>query len=53
MQKSLSVSDSDGFSFVPLVALELAKNTESEAITWLLGRIRDKQQYGGKTPAAI
>ncbi|XP_060778038.1 anoctamin-10 isoform X3 [Neoarius graeffei] len=47
MQKSLSVSDSDGFSFVPLVALELAKNTESEAITWLLGRIRDKQQYGG------
>ncbi|KAI4871277.1 hypothetical protein NFI96_019801 [Prochilodus magdalenae] len=47
MQGSLSVSDSDGSSFAPLVVLELAANTEAEAITWLLNRIKDKQQNGG------
>uniref|UniRef100_A0AAR2KU69 Anoctamin n=1 Tax=Pygocentrus nattereri TaxID=42514 RepID=A0AAR2KU69_PYGNA len=47
MQSSLSVSDSDGSSFAPLVVLELAENTEAEAITWLLNRIKDKQQNGG------
>ncbi|GAA6099537.1 anoctamin-10 isoform X1 [Tachysurus ichikawai] len=47
MQNSLSISDSDGSSFVPLVVLELAVNTEAQAITWLLSRIRDKQHNGG------
>lgn len=50
MQNSLSISDSDGSSFVHLVVLELAKNTEAEAITWLLSRITDKQKNGGKRP---
>lgn len=50
MQNSLSVSDSDGSPFVPLVVLELTANTEPEAIKWLLNRIRDKQRNGGKTP---
>uniref|UniRef100_A0A8B9JXF9 Anoctamin n=1 Tax=Astyanax mexicanus TaxID=7994 RepID=A0A8B9JXF9_ASTMX len=47
MQSSLSVSDSDGSSFAPLVVLELAEDTEAETITWLLNRIKDKQQNGG------
>lgn len=47
MQSSLSVSDSYGSSFVPLVVLELAEDTKTEAITWLLNRIKDKQQNGG------
>ncbi|XP_072316202.1 anoctamin-10 [Eucyclogobius newberryi] len=34
-------------SFTPLVVLELVSDTKEEAITWLLQRIRDKQQYGG------
>lgn len=53
MQNSLSISDSDVASFVPLVVLELAENTEPEAIKWLLSRIRDNQRNGGKTPAVI
>lgn len=53
MQSSLPISDSDGTSFVPLVVLELAKNTEAQATTWLLSRIRDKQRNGGKVPAVI
>ncbi|XP_019896602.1 anoctamin-10 isoform X1 [Esox lucius] len=47
MQKGLSVSDSDGSTFAPLVVLELAPNTKEEAVEWLLKRIRDKQQDGG------
>uniref|UniRef100_A0A672M5L2 Anoctamin n=1 Tax=Sinocyclocheilus grahami TaxID=75366 RepID=A0A672M5L2_SINGR len=47
MQLGLSVSDSDVSSFTPLVVLELADDTKAEAITWLLNRIRDKQQNGG------
>ncbi|XP_051577310.1 anoctamin-10 [Myxocyprinus asiaticus] len=47
MQSGLSVSDSDVFSFTPLVVLELAHDTKAEAITWLLNRIREKQQNGG------
>lgn len=53
MQSGLSVSDSDGSSFAPLVVLELAENTEEEAITWLLNRIKAKQQNGGNTPATV
>ncbi|XP_030637739.1 anoctamin-10 [Chanos chanos] len=41
------MTDSDVSSFAPLVVLELADNTKEEAITWLLSRIRDKQQNGG------
>uniref|UniRef100_A0A672Q3L0 Anoctamin n=1 Tax=Sinocyclocheilus grahami TaxID=75366 RepID=A0A672Q3L0_SINGR len=47
MQLGLSVSDSDVSSFTPLVVLELADDTKAEAITWLLNRIRGKQQNGG------
>uniref|UniRef100_A0A4W5M843 Anoctamin n=1 Tax=Hucho hucho TaxID=62062 RepID=A0A4W5M843_9TELE len=47
MQKSLSVYDSDGSTFAPLVVIELALETKEEAIAWLLNRVRDKQQYGG------
>lgn len=47
MHLGLSVSDSDVSSFTPLVVLELAYDTKAEAITWLLNRIRDKQQNGG------
>ncbi|XP_067248736.1 anoctamin-10 [Chanodichthys erythropterus] len=47
MQLGLSFSDSDVSSFTPLVVLELAYDTKAEAITWLLNRIRDKQQNGG------
>lgn len=47
MQLGLSFSDSDVSSFTPLVVLELADDTKAEAITWLLNRIRDKQQNGG------
>lgn len=39
--------DSSGSSFTPLVVLELASDTKEEAIAWLLGRIRDRQQNGG------
>nr|XP_055066503.1 anoctamin-10 isoform X1 [Misgurnus anguillicaudatus]XP_055066504.1 anoctamin-10 isoform X1 [Misgurnus anguillicaudatus] len=46
MQSGLSFSDSD-VSFTPLVVLELADDTKTEAITWFLNRIRDKQQNGG------
>lgn len=49
MQSGLSFSDSD-VSFTPLVVLELADDTKTEAIAWLLNRIRDKQQNGGETP---
>lgn len=44
MQQSF---DASGASFAPLVVVELASNTKEEAIKWLLGRIRDKQQSGG------
>lgn len=47
MLKGLSVSDGDGCPFAPLLALELAPDTKEEAISWLLTRIRDKQQNGG------
>ena len=47
MQKSLSVYDSDGSTFVPLVVIELVSETKEEAIAWLLNRVRDKQQDGG------
>ncbi|CAM4697705.1 unnamed protein product [Leuciscus chuanchicus] len=47
MHLGMSVSDSDVSSFTPLVVLELADDTKAEAITWLLNRIRDKQQNGG------
>ncbi|XP_052002321.1 anoctamin-10-like [Xyrauchen texanus] len=47
MESGLSVSDSDVFTFTPLVVLELADDTKTEAMTWLLNRIRDKQQSGG------
>lgn len=53
MQLGLSFSDSDVSSFTPLVVLELADDTKAEAITWLLNRIRDKQQNGGETPAML
>ncbi|XP_076844677.1 anoctamin-10 isoform X2 [Brachyhypopomus gauderio] len=46
MLNNLSVSDGDA-PFAPLVVLELAQNTEAETITWLLNRIKDKQQNGG------
>ncbi|CAI5663459.1 unnamed protein product [Oreochromis niloticus] len=39
--------DSSGSRFAPLVVLELASDTKEEAITWLLSRIRDRQQNGG------
>ncbi|KAM9852605.1 anoctamin-10 [Aulostomus maculatus] len=38
---------SGGSSFSPLVVVELASDTKEEAIAWLLGRIRDRQQDGG------
>lgn len=47
MQKSLPVYDSDGSTFAPLVVIELVSETKEEAITWLLNRVRDKQQDGG------
>uniref|UniRef100_A0A8C8FID7 Anoctamin n=1 Tax=Oncorhynchus tshawytscha TaxID=74940 RepID=A0A8C8FID7_ONCTS len=47
MQKSLSVYDSDGSTFAPLVVIELVSETKEEAIAWLLNRVRDKQQDGG------
>lgn len=39
--------DSGGTRFTPLVVVELASDTKEEAISWLLSRIRDKQQNGG------
>lgn len=53
MQLGLTFSDSDVSSFTPLVVLELAYDTKAEAITWLLNRIRDKQQNGGETPGML
>ncbi|XP_064816547.1 anoctamin-10-like [Oncorhynchus masou masou] len=47
MQKSLSVYDSHGSTFAPLVVIELVSETKEEAIAWLLNRVRDKQQDGG------
>ena len=47
MLKGLSVSDGDGCLFAPLLVLELSSDTKDEAISWLLTRIRDKQQNGG------
>ena len=40
--------DSSASTFTPLVVVELATDTKEEAIGWLLGRIRDKQQNGGR-----
>uniref|UniRef100_A0A3Q2DVZ1 Anoctamin 10a n=1 Tax=Cyprinodon variegatus TaxID=28743 RepID=A0A3Q2DVZ1_CYPVA len=34
-------------AFSPLVVLELLPDTKQEAITWLLGRIREPQETGG------
>lgn len=53
MQSGWSVSDSDGTVFTPMVVLELAEDTSEEAIKWLLGRIRDKEQNGGKLIAVL
>ncbi len=53
MHLGLSFSDSDVSSFTPLVVLELADDTKAEAITWLLNRIREKQQNGGETPGML
>lgn len=39
--------DSSNTRFTPLVVMELASDTKEEAVTWLLSRIRDKQQNGG------
>lgn len=39
--------DSSGTRFTPLVVVELASDTKEEAISWLVNRIRDKQQNGG------
>ncbi|KAI1885680.1 hypothetical protein AGOR_G00206310 [Albula goreensis] len=47
MKRGVSVSDSDGAEFVPLVVIELAEDIKEEAVTWLLNRIKDKQQLGG------
>ncbi|XP_061090786.1 anoctamin-10 isoform X2 [Conger conger] len=47
MEKSVSVSDSDGSTFTPLVAIELAEDIKEEAVAWLLNRIKDKQQQAG------
>lgn len=52
MQSGLSFFDSD-VSFTPLVVLELAADTKTEAITWLLNRIRGKQQNGGETTGML
>uniref|UniRef100_A0A8D0A2F2 Anoctamin n=1 Tax=Sander lucioperca TaxID=283035 RepID=A0A8D0A2F2_SANLU len=41
-------SDSSGSRFTPLVVLELASDTNQDAIAWLLSRIRDQQQDGGQ-----
>ena len=49
MQSGWSVPDSDGTAFTPMVVLELAPDTNEEAIKWLLSRIRDREQNGGKT----
>lgn len=40
-------TDSCGSRFTPLVVVELASDTNEEAIAWLLSRIRDTQQNGG------
>uniref|UniRef100_A0A673CEI1 Uncharacterized protein n=1 Tax=Sphaeramia orbicularis TaxID=375764 RepID=A0A673CEI1_9TELE len=40
-------TDGSGSRFTPLVVLELVSDTKEEAIAWLLGRIRDRQQDGG------
>lgn len=40
-------ADSSGSRFTPLVVLELASDTNQDAIAWLLSRIRDQQQDGG------
>ncbi|XP_061570872.1 anoctamin-10-like isoform X1 [Cololabis saira] len=40
-------ADGTGPRLSPLVALELAADAKEEAVAWLLGRIRDKQQNGG------
>ncbi|KAJ8354198.1 hypothetical protein SKAU_G00217650 [Synaphobranchus kaupii] len=45
--KSVSVSDSDGHAFTPLVAIELAEDIKEEAASWLMNKIKDKQQRGG------
>ncbi|XP_012695053.2 anoctamin-10 isoform X3 [Clupea harengus] len=47
MQSGWSVPDSDGTAFTPMVVLELAPDTNEEAIKWLLSRIRDREQNGG------
>ncbi|XP_028673774.1 LOW QUALITY PROTEIN: anoctamin-10 [Erpetoichthys calabaricus] len=40
-------SDESGLSFTPLVVIELASNTEEDAVKWLTKRISDKKEDGG------
>ncbi|XP_036395746.1 anoctamin-10 [Megalops cyprinoides] len=47
MKRGLSVSDSDGHAFTPLVVIELAEDVKEEAVAWLLNRMKDRQQQGG------
>uniref|UniRef100_A0AAY4CMB6 Anoctamin n=1 Tax=Denticeps clupeoides TaxID=299321 RepID=A0AAY4CMB6_9TELE len=47
MQMDLRASDAGGAAFAPLVVLELATHAKEEAVTWLLGRIRDDERNGG------
>lgn len=42
------VDSSSGTRFTPMVVLELASDAKEEAIVWLLSRIRDRQQDGGR-----
>ncbi|KAL4629986.1 anoctamin-10 isoform X2 [Arapaima gigas] len=37
----------DTAPFTPLVVIELAEDTNEEAIAWLISRIKDKQHHGG------
>ncbi|XP_015256551.1 PREDICTED: anoctamin-10 [Cyprinodon variegatus] len=43
----MMVPPADSSAFSPLVVLELLPDTKQEAITWLLGRIREPQETGG------
>ncbi|KAG2464986.1 ANO10 protein, partial [Polypterus senegalus] len=40
-------NDESGLSFTPLVVIELASNTEEDAVKWLTKRISDKKEDGG------
>ncbi|KAJ8415704.1 hypothetical protein AAFF_G00402610 [Aldrovandia affinis] len=47
MKRGVPVSEGDGHTFAPLVAIELSEDIKEEAVTWLMNRIKDRPQQGG------